>query len=299
MNPSQNSALQKSTHYHLKKSARTALIKILTYLCLTVGAIIFILPFLWMVASSLKPIHEIFSLEFRLLPKESFQWVNYREALTVLPFHAFFFNSSKVAILSIIGTLVSCTLAAYGFARLQFFGRNVIFMLLLAGMMLPYQVTIIPLFIFFKHLKMLNTHYPLFLPHFFGNAFFIFLLRQYFLTIPRELEEAAIVEGANHFQIFLRIILPLTTPALITVMLFTFQYSWNDFFNALIYLNSQAKFTIPLGLASFYNSMVESGSAEWHWMMAASVSATLPLVVLFFLLQKYFVEGITLTGLKG
>lgn len=266
----------------------------LIYVALVIGATVFALPFLWMISSSLKPLKDIFTIPINWIPSQLL-WSNYRDALTALPFGVYFFNTAKITLLNIIGSLFSCTLAAFGFARMNFFGKNVLFIMLLGSMMLPHQVRIIPLFILFRNLGWINTHLPLIVPSFFAQAFNVFLLRQYFLTIPVELEEAAIIDGAGYLRIFSQIFLPLSKPALITVGLFTFLGSWNDFFNPLIYLNSQRLFTVALGLASFSGEF----SGYWHWMMAAAVTSALPCILIFFIFQRYFVEGIALTGLKG
>jgi ABC-type glycerol-3-phosphate transport system permease component len=261
---------------------------------LTLGAIAFGLPFFWMLSTSLKPIEDVFIIPIKWIPNP-IKWNNYIEALTIFPFGRYFINSTKITLLSIIGHLISCTLAAYGFARIPFKGRELLFFLLLGTMMLPSQVTIIPIFIIFKKLGWVNTHLPLYVPSFFGGAFYIFLLRQYFMTIPVELEEAAIMDGCGYLRIFWNIYLPLSKNALITVIIFSFMGSWNDFFRPLIFINSPDKFTIPLGLAGFRSEM----GNYWHYLMAASVVAVIPCILLYFFFQRYFIEGITLTGLKG
>ncbi len=275
---------------HGRAAVRTAL----TYVALTAGAIVFMLPFVWMISSSLKPVADIFEIPVRLIPRV-FRPENYTEAFHTKPFNLFYLNSAKISLLSIVGSILSCSLAGYGFARLKFWGKNVIFVGLLASMMLPFQVTIIPLFIIFRNIKALNTHWPLILPTFFGAAFFVFLMRQYFLTLPGELEEAAIVEGASYARVFAQIFLPLAKPALVTLAIFEFQNTWNDLFNPLVYLNTMRKFPVALGLAQYSDEMGEN----WHLMMAGAVTSTIPPIVVFFLFQRYFVEGIALTGLKS
>ncbi len=266
----------------------------LTYVALSAGAVAFMLPFVWMLSSSLKPPADIFEIPIRLLPR-TYRFQNYVDAFRTKPFDLFYLNSAKVSLLSIVGSIVSCSLAGYGFARLRFWGKNVLFVALLASMMLPFQVTIIPLFIIFRQLKALNTHWPLILPTFFGTAFFVFLMRQYVLTLPGELEEAAIVEGASHVRVFAQIFLPLAKPALVTLAIFEFQATWNELFNPLVYLNTMRKFTVALGLAQYSDEMGEN----WHLMMAGAATSTLPPILVFFLFQRYFVQGIALTGLKG
>ncbi len=276
------------------RHGRAAVRVVLTYVALTFGAIVFILPFVWMISSSLKPVADIFEIPVRLIPRV-FRLQNYPESFHTKPFNLFYLNSAKISLLSIVGSILSCSLAGYGFARLKFWGRNVIFVGLLASMMLPFQVTIIPLFIIFRNLKALNTHWPLILPTFFGTAFFVFLMRQYFLTLPGELEEAAIVEGASYARVFAQIFLPLAKPALVTLAIFEFQNTWNDLFNPLVYLNTMRKFPVALGLAQYSDEMGEN----WHLMMAGAVTSTVPPILVFFLFQRYFVEGIALTGLKS
>ncbi|MBC7320426.1 carbohydrate ABC transporter permease [bacterium] len=266
----------------------------LAYILLTLGAIVFGLPFFWMLSTSLKPIEDVFLIPIKWIPNP-IKWNNYVEALTAVPFGRYFINSTKITLLSIIGHLISCTLAAYGFARIPFKGRDILFFLLLGTMMLPSQVTIIPLFIIFKQLGWVNTHLPLYIPSFFGGAFYIFLLRQYFMTLPTELEEAAIIDGCGYMRIFWDIYLPLSKNALITVVIFSFMGSWNDFFRPLIFINSPDKFTVPLGLAGFRSEM----GNYWHYLMAASVVAVIPCILLYFFFQRYFIEGIALTGLKS
>lgn len=279
--------------WHTVKLRRVAA-AIVTYLILTIGGIAFSVPFYWMVMSSLKPIDEIFTFPIQWWPKVP-QWQNYVDAFTFLPFGSYLWNSAKITVLNIIGTLFSCTLAAYGFARLQFKGRNVLFMLILGTMMLPAQVSIIPLFVMFSRMRWINTYYPLIVPSFFGNALYIFMMRQYFTTIPVELEEAARIDGCGYLRTFLTIFLPLCKPVLVTVTLFTFMGVWNDFFNPLLYINSPHLNTVALGLAQYQS---EFGS-YWHLMMASSVVAILPCLLIFFFFQRYFVEGIAATGLKG
>lgn len=274
----------------LQQSYRT----LIAYILLTFGAIVFGLPFFWMLSTSLKPIEDVFLLPIKWIPNP-IKWNNYLEALTAVPFGRYFINSTKITLFSIIGHLISCTLAAYGFARIPFKGRDILFFLLLGTMMLPSQVTIIPLFIIFKQLGWVNTHLPLYIPSFFGGAFYIFLLRQYFMTIPTELEEAAIIDGCGYIRIFWDIYLPLSKNALITVVIFSFMGSWNDFFRPLIFINSPDKFTVPLGLAGFRSEM----GNYWHYLMAASVVAVIPCILLYFFFQRYFIEGIALTGLKS
>lgn len=210
-------------------------------------------------------------------------------------FLTFFKNSIIIVVLNIIGHLLSCTVAAYGFARLKAPGRNVLFWIVLATMMLPFPVTLVPIYEIFRDLGMIDTLWPLTIRAFFGHPFLIFLLRQFYTTIPKSLEDAAFIDGANRFDIFVRIIMPLTKPAMATVAIFTFNWRWNDLFGAVIYLNSPENYTVAIGLSAFKGVY----EAQFHLLMAASVIVVMPTVLLFFFAQRFFIEGITLTGLKG
>jgi multiple sugar transport system permease protein len=257
-------------------------------------AILFLLPLFWMVSSSLKPNYQVLEFPPRWLPNPV-QWQNYPEALTYLPFDRYAINTLFVTLMTTIGHVVSCTVVAYGFARLRAPGKNALFLLLLATMMLPYPVTMIPIYIGFNALGWVNSFRPLIVPAFFGNPFYIFLLRQFFLTVPPDLEDAGRIDGANTGQIIWYVILPIVKPAIATVAIFTFQSTWNDFLAPLIYLHDQTKYTVSLGL-SFFRSNYD---VRWAYLMAASLTVTLPVIIVFFLAQRAFIEGITLTGLKG
>lgn len=256
-------------------------------------ALLFLIPFLWMISSSLKPNYQIFETPPRWIPNPP-AWGNYREALTILPFDRYVLNTAIISLLTILGHLLSCTLIAYAFARLRAPGRNALFVVVLATMMLPYPVTMTPLYVLFNRLGWINTFLPLTAPAFFGSAFYIFLLRQFFLTIPADFEDAATVDGANLLQILWRIILPLSTPALATVAIFTFQAAWNDFLAPLIYLQRPDLYTVTLGLQFFRSTF----TTNWAYLMAASLATSLPVILVFFAAQRYFVEGITLSGIK-
>jgi ABC-type glycerol-3-phosphate transport system permease component len=257
-------------------------------------AVLFLLPLFWMISSSLKPNYQVLEFPPRWLPSP-LRWQNYPEALTYVPFGRYALNTLFVTLMTIVGHVLSCTVVAYGFARLRAPGKQFLFILLLATMMLPYPATMIPIYIGFNALGWVNTFWPLIVPAFFGNAFYIFLLRQFFLTIPPNLEDAARIDGANTFQIIWHVILPIVRPAIATVAIFTFQSTWNDFLAPLIYLHDQSKYTVSLGL-SFFRSNYD---VQWAYLMAASLTVTLPIILVFFLAQKTFIEGITLTGTKG
>jgi ABC-type glycerol-3-phosphate transport system permease component len=257
-------------------------------------AILFLIPLLWMLSSSLKPTYQIFETPPRWIPNPP-RWENYTEALTTLPFALYIRNTTVITLLTIVGHLLSCTLIAYAFARLRAPGRDALFVVMLATMMLPYPVTMTPLYVIFNRLGWINTILPLTAPAFFGSAFYIFLMRQFFMTIPRDFEDAARIDGANTFQIIGRIMAPMAMPALATVTLFTFQTTWNDFLAPLIYLQRPELYTVTLGLQFFRSTY----TTNWAYLMAASLVTTLPVLVVFFAAQRYFIEGITLTGVKG
>jgi ABC-type glycerol-3-phosphate transport system permease component len=249
-----------------------------------------------MISSSLKTPGEIFVFPPKWIPSV-LQWGNYPESLTVQPFGLYAANTLKVTILSIIGSLVSCSLAAFGFARIRGWGNQFLFGLLVATMMLPYQVTMIPTFILFRYAGWVNTLYPLIVPNFFGNAFFIFLLRQFMMTVPMEMDEAATLDGCSPIGVYWRVMLPMSKPALATVAIFSFMNHWNDLMTPLIYLNSRRLYTISLGLATFRQQY--STETPWHLLMAASVVTMMPPLIIFFLAQRLFIQGIVVTGLKG
>jgi multiple sugar transport system permease protein len=268
--------------------------KTLIYLLLCLGAVAFMLPLFWAISSSFKPDYQVLEFPPRWIP-DPFRWQNYPEALTYIPFGRYTFNTLVIALLAITGNILSCTLVAYGFARLRAPGKNFFFVLMLSTMMLVDPVRIIPMYIEFNALGWIDTIKPLVVPAFFGSPFYIFLLRQFFLSIPRELEDAALIDGANRLQILWRIILPLARPAIAAIAIFNFQGVWNDFLPPLIFLHDHSKFTISLGLNFFRSSY----DVHWGYLMAASLVAMLPMVLVFFLAQKQFIEGISFSGMKG
>lgn len=257
-------------------------------------SVVALLPFLWMVGTSLKGDAEVFSPTLQILPHKAL-WSNYPKALAYIPFGLYALNTFIIATASAIGVVLSSSLVAYSFARLRWPGRDAVFLMLLATLMLPGQVTMLPVFVIFKKLGWIGGFRPLIVPAFFGSAFFIFLLRQFFLTIPQELSDAARIDGASDFGIWRNVMLPLSKPALTTVAIFTFMGAWNDFLGPLMYLNDDRMYTLSLGLQQF----VTQHGAEWNLLMAASVVMTLPIIVLWFFGQKTFVQGVTLTGVKG
>ncbi|MBX3002039.1 MAG: carbohydrate ABC transporter permease [Caldilineaceae bacterium] len=252
-------------------------------------------PFYWLLSSSLKSPTKIWLYPPQWIP-DPVVWQNYVEALTASPFHLYLFNTLIIVVFNLVGVLLTASMAAYSFARLRFRGREVLFTILLSSMMLPWAVTMIPRYILFKNLGWLDTFLPLIVPDWFGGgAFNIFLLRQFFRTIPRDFTDAARIDGAGEFGIYWRVVLPLIKPALTAVAIFTFLHHWNDFMAPLIYLTSPGNYTISLGLASFKGLY----TTQWHYLMAASTATIFPVLVLFFMAQRYFIQGIVLSGIKG
>jgi ABC-type glycerol-3-phosphate transport system permease component len=272
---------------------RVRRVGVIVMLCF--GAALFSIPFLWTVSTALKTNEQVFAVPPQWIPNP-FQWENFKRAWTELPFPVFVQNTIFVTILATIGQVFTASLVAYGFARFKWRGRNVLFYLMLSTMMLPSQVTMIPVFLLWRQFNLIDTFAPLVAPAFFGGgAFTIFLLRQFFMTIPRELDEAAMLDGANPFMIWWRILLPLSRPALITVVLFSFIGHWDDFMGPLIYLNSMEKYTVSIGLRMFQDQF----GTQLELLMAAALIHILPTIILFFVAQRYFIKGIALTGLKG
>jgi ABC-type glycerol-3-phosphate transport system permease component len=257
-------------------------------------AVVFAAPIYWMVITSLKTTAEVFQLPPVWWPAQ-LQWGNYPDALQVFPFVRYATNTLQIAVPVAIGTTLRSSLVAYGFSRLRWPGRDLVFYLVLATLMIPTWVTLVPLYILFNDIGWVNTYRPLVVPSFFGDAFSIFLLRQFFLRQPQDLVDAARVDGASHLRIFAQIMLPLSRPALAVVALFAFINAWSDFFNPLIYLSNPDKYTLQLGLFNFFSQHF----VNWPGFMAASVVILVPIAVLFFLTQKTFIEGITFTGLRG
>lgn len=266
----------------------------MVYLMLLVGAVWFVLPLLWMSTSSFKDKTAIFQYPPALLPWPP-RWRNYADLFAEWPFWTYLRNTLIVTVPSVLGQLLSSSLVAYGFARVRWPGRNLVFVVVLATLMLPFQVTLIPLYIIFRQLGWIGTFAPLIVPNFFASAFDIFLLRQFFLGIPRELSDAARIDGCGHLRIYWRIVLPLAKPALATVALFEFLYNWNDFMGPLIYLQDNTMYTLSLGLQQFQSMR----QPEPQLLMTACTIMVVPIIVVFFFAQRTFIQGVTLTGLKG
>ncbi len=258
-----------------------------------VGAI-FSLPFFWLVSTALKADTQVLAMPPVWVPRPV-RWDNFPRALEYVPYVQYALNTLRICALSVVGTVLSCSLVAYSLARVRWIGQELVFFSLLGVMILPGQVTMIPTFTLFKWLHWIGTILPLVAPSFFGNAFYIFLLRQFYRTIPQELSDAARIDGCSDLAILLRVIMPLARPALATVGLFTFIGAWNDFLGPLLYLNDEGSYTLAIGLQRF----VSQHGAEWSMLMAASTVMTLPIVVIFFFAQRTFIQGVTLTGIKG
>jgi ABC-type glycerol-3-phosphate transport system permease component len=268
--------------------------KVIIYIIANVVAFIMLLPFFWMVSTSLKPNEQVYLIPPKWVPNP-IVWSNYPRAFSFAPFGLYIKNSLIIAIVCVVGVVFSSSLAGYSFAKLRWPGRDITFFILLSTMMLPGQVTMIPIFILFKKFGWINTFYPLTVPAFFGGgAFNIFLMRQFFLTIPYELDEAARIDGASFFKIYTNIELPLAIPVITAISIFTFIGAWNEFMGPLIYLNDSSKYTIQLGLRMFQADF----QSDWSALMAMSIVTALPCIILFFVAQRYFIQGIVLTGLK-
>jgi multiple sugar transport system permease protein len=266
------------------------------YALLIFLSVIFIFPLFWMVSSALKPEGQIFVWPPKWIPNPIL-WSNFRDAFSnpQLPFDRFVVNTLIIEAGVLSGRLITCTLVSYGFARLRAPGKNILFTILLATLMLPRAAVLIPQYILFNQLGWVNTFLPLIVPAWFGEAYAIFLMRQFFMTIPRELEEAALIDGATTLQIIWRVIVPLSTPVLAVIAILTFKDTWNDFMNPLLYLSEPSKYTVSVGLA-YFNGQFD---VKWNLLMAASATMMVPIVILFIFAQRAFVEGISLTGLKG
>jgi multiple sugar transport system permease protein len=277
-----------------KKNVKKMLSSVLKHAALIPAAFIFLLPFLWMLSTSLKSNQQLYVYPPILWPIPM-HWENYPTAVTYIDFFLYLRNTLIVAVVSTLGAVLSCSLVAYSLARIPWPGRNILFIVTVATLMLPFQVTLVPLFLVYKNLGWIGDFRPLIVPQFFGGALYIFLLRQFFMSIPMELSEAARIDGASELRIYWFIIMPLAKAALATVAIFEFIARWRDYLGPLIYLNDQNLYTLSLGIYQYRSQY----GAEWALLMAASVLITLPIILLFFFLQKTFVQGIALTGIKG
>jgi ABC-type glycerol-3-phosphate transport system permease component len=270
--------------------------RLLLYGIAIVFALIFMGPFVWAIFSSLKGPQEVFLFPPRWFPAEP-QWNNYVRIWEMAPLARFYLNSVIVTGLAVTGTVLSSTLVAYGFSRFEFPGRNILFIMVIATLILPEEVTLVPRFILFKELKWLDTYLPLTVPHFFAtNAFAIFLLRQFLMSIPRDLDEAAEIDGAGQVRILWSVLVPQLKPALASVAIFSFLFNWNDFIHPLIFLKNSELFTLALGLRFYQVAADVGGEPREPYLMAASLLAAAPAVLLFFFAQRYFVRGIVMSG---
>jgi multiple sugar transport system permease protein len=260
-------------------------------LCL--AGVFFLGPFAYLLLTSVKSIDDIFAVPFVWWP-EHLYWENYSNAVQAIPFFRYTLNTLFVALLCVLGELIAAPLTAYGLARIPFKGRNVLFMIMMGTIMLPAQSTMVPLYVMYNKLNMVNTYWPLILPAFFGAAYYIFLLRQFFMGIPQEITESAKIDGASEFRIYSQMILPLSIPALFTVGLLVFLSSWKDYQMPLIYLNDPNKWTLSVGLKAFIGEY----NVEWGMLMAAAALFAIPIIILYFFVQKVFIQGITMTGSK-
>lgn len=270
---------------------RFSIKRILLYGVLSVISLLLLAPLAWMISTSLKPMSEVVTFPPSLIPK-NVMWDNYRVAIQSFPFFSYIGNTLFITSLVVIGTLLSNSFIAYGFSKISFPLKNVWFALVLSTMMIPSFVTMIPQYIVFSKLGWVGTYLPLIVPSFFGNAFSIFLLRQFYLSINDELIEAAQLDGANHLYIWSHLMVPLTKPALITVGILSFNGTWNDFVGPLLYIHDEARYTLQLGLQVFQNQ----STTQWNLLMAAASLTLLPTIILFFVAQKYFMEGMDLSG---
>jgi len=283
------------THYKSRRK-REIYLKLIVYIFLIALSGIFAFPLLWMISTSLKPETQVFVFPPQLIPRPVI-WKNYIKVIPLMRFSITLLNTLVIVAGSVAGDLFSSSLVAYSFARLRWPGRDLFFVILLSTMMIPYVVTMIPIFVVFNRLGWVNTFKPLIVPSFLGNPFFIFLARQFFRTIPNDLSDAAKIDGCSEFGIYLHIILPLCKPILAVIGIFSFMGAWSDFLGPLIYLNNEDKWTLSLMLYAMRSA--QAWQLSWPLLMAGSTIMTLPVIIIFFFTQKTFIQSITLTGIKG
>lgn len=276
-----------------KKKSSAVLRRVLLYIVLILIAVIMVVPFLWMLSTSLKTQYDAVKIPPVWIPDPP-QWENYVKLFTEQPMFQFMLNTIKIVFFVVLGQLFFSSLAAYSFARISFKGRNVVFFLYIATLMVPGQVTMIPTYLMFAKAGLTDNHLALILPAFF-SAFGVFLLRQFFMSLPRELEEAAEIDGCNPFMTYWRIMLPLVVPAMLTLGVFTLMNTWNDYMGPLIYLSSPEKYTMTLGIAYFKGVY----TTQWNLVMAGSIVSVMPILIAYLCAQKYFIEGIAFSGVKG
>ena len=298
MTTSQNATAASSIKHEIKSSIigikwSRRIQNTLVYVVLIFGALILMIPFFWMLSTSLKTIDEVQTWPIMWLPSR-LVWSNYPDVFVKIPFARFLSNSVVISVGGIVGSLVSSSIVGFGFARLRFPGRNFLFFVMLSTLMLPTWVVIIPHFIMFNAIHWTDTFLPIIVPAFFGNAFYIFLFRQFFMGIPRELEDAARIDGCNTFRIFLQIFMPMTKPIIATVSIFAFFYYWNDLIYPLVYLRSQLNFPVSLGMRMFQTQ--NPGVVDYPHLMACAMMTLLPCVILFFSFQRLYIQGVVVTG---
>jgi multiple sugar transport system permease protein len=286
--------IERSQLFRLNHQRRRLLRHGFIHLALLCGVVLMFIPLAWTLSTSLKPVSDVYIFPPKWIPNPV-RWQNYVEAVTTIPFLLYTWNTLVITFFSIVGKVLSVTLVAFSFSRLQWWGRDTLFFVMLSTLMLPPQVTLIPQFVLFKELGWIDTFLPLIVPDFFGGPFLTFLVRQFFMTLPRDLDDAARIDGCSSFGVYWRIILPLAKAAIIVVVIFVFNGSWNEFLLPLIYLHSQENFTLALGLRMFQGE----ASTSWHLLMAASLLTMLPVLLLFFVAQRYFMQGIVFTGVKS
>lgn len=278
----------------LTRRRREAINHTVVHTALIGGVILMFIPLAWTLSTSLKTPGEVYLFPPTWIPND-IRWDNYRKAVTTIPFFLYLWNTSFITFLSIVGKVASITLVAFSFSRLRWWGRDFVFLIMLSTMMLPPHITLIPQFILFKWLGWIDTFLPLIVPTFFGGPWLTFLVRQYLMTLPRELDDAARIDGCSSFGVYWRIIMPLAKPAVLIIVIFVFNGTWNEFLLPLIYLQSADNFTLALGLRMFQGE----ASTSWNLLMAASLLTMLPVIILFFVSQRYFIQGIVFTGVKS
>ena len=278
----------------MSRAARRRVAMIVTTAVLSIGAIAYLMPFFWMLSTSLKPPNQVYDYPITWIP-DPVMWSNYVGMFTSAPFLTYLINTVILTVLGVLGSIVGSSMAAYGFARFRFPGRSVAFAVMLSTMMIPIWVTLVPSYILFARIGWIDTYLPLLVPAFFAAPFNTFLMRQFFMSIPLELDEAARIDGAGSVKIFTRIILPLSKPVLMIVGLYAFLNFWNDFIGPLIFLQTQSKFPISLGIMNFVGSQLQN----YPYMMAAAMLAMFPCLLLFAVAQRWFIQGVVITGVKG
>ncbi len=278
-----------------KKTNRAWREKIVSHFILSLVGLLFLIPFLWLVLTSLKTEEEIFAIPIQLWPHK-LNWSNYADAMSMIPFVRYTFNTIKIAVLCVLGVVVFSPLVAYGFSRIQFKGRTFLFFIMMGTLMLPGQVTMIPIYVMFNKMDLVDSYWPIVLSTWFGTglAYNIFLVRQFFMGVPHELTESAKIDGASEFRIYSTIIMPLAKPVILTIGLLTFLGAWGDFQGPLIYLHDPDQWTLSIGLKQF----IRANNVAWGPLMGAAALFTFPIIILYFFVQKKFVEGISITGMK-